>query len=815
MIKIPFNHGWVFGKAGQEDIKKPVSLPHDAMLAEGRSETSSGGAHISWFEGGDYVYEKSFVFEREPADGAVVAQAGSRVIAELEGVYRNAEVYLNDHQVAARPYGYTNFYADLTDQLLPGENTLRVMALNAQQPNSRWYTGSGIYRPVSLYILPKQHILLNGIKIKTLDYVNPAIEIAVKTSGAGKVHVDIFKKGGDQALYTAVGETDGTGKLTIAMPGAALWSNDSPNLYTCQVRFEEDVQEVTFGVRMVECTAEKGLLINGQRLILRGACIHHDNGILGAVAEPFAEARKIRLLHQAGYNAIRSAHNPCSKALLDACDEIGMLVLDEYIDMWYIHKTKYDYTDFFEAWWRQDLADMVDKDYNHPSVIMYSIGNEVAETSQPRGIELTKQMVTFLSERDDTRKVTCGINIFFNFLFSMGLGVYSDKKAEQAAKKADVKSSAGSEFFNNLSGIMGSSFMKFGATLHGSNVKTRDAFANMDVAGYNYGINRYRGDLKKYPNRIILGAETFCEDAYTFWELAKKNPAIIGDFVWAGMDYLGEAGIGAWEFTDYAPDFAHGAGWITAGSGRLDITGRSGGELLYTRVAFELDEIHMAVVPVKEHKLPHSPSAWKLTNAIPSWSFNGLDGADATVEVYSRAHQVALYVNGVKVGEKKRGKNCRFVFKTKYQGGRLEAKAFDEQGNQTAQTMLETAGEETRLTLVPEQAHIGQEDLCYLRIRYTDSQGEIKPLARGVVKVAVENGVLLGLGNGCAYNPDGYLHDHTDTYYGEALAVIRPTGGGDIAVKAESPFGQAETVVAVTRPVHADDSAPEKVIMLT
>lgn len=796
MKRFPFNKDWLFYKVGHEEKRRYVTLPHDAMLAEKRTPNSSGGAHISWFEGGDYVYEKSFLYRDGRVDGVELPEGG-RAVLEFEGVYHNAEVYLNDEKIAARPYGYTNFYVDLTDRLLPGGNCLRVLALNAKQPNSRWYTGSGIYRPVNLYILPARHIELDGVKIKTVSCNPPAVEISVQTNGAGEVAVDIRKKGEQKARYTAHGETEGCLTLSVPLPNAALWSPEAPNLYVCRVRFADDAVEIPFGVRVVECTPEKGFCINGRRVILRGACIHHDNGLLGAVADPFAEARKVRLLKQAGYNALRSAHNPCSRALLDACDAAGMLVLDEYIDMWYIHKTKYDYTGNFERWWRQDLSDMVDKDYNHPSVVMYCIGNEVAETSQPRGIELAGQMTQFLHGLDDTRKVTCGINIFFNYLFSLGFGVYSDKKAEKAARSAKVKNSAGSEFYNNLAGLAGSSFMKFGATLHGSDVKTRDAFANVDIAGYNYGIRRYRKDLKKYPGRILLGTETFCSDAFDFWEMAKQNPALIGDFVWAGMDYIGEAGIGAWEYKDYAPDFAHGAGWLTAGSGRIDITGKAEGrgEVLYTRVAFELADIGMAVVPVMKKKMRHSPSAWKYTNAIASWSFNGMDGADATVEVYTRADRVELYLNGEKIAAKKRGKGCRIVFKTQYRPGTLEARAFDRQGRQVASAALRTAGEETRLTLLPERKAVGADELCYVRLCYTDAQGTVKPLARGRIDVEVENGTLLGLGHACSYNADGYCNAWTDTYYGEAMAIIRPDGKGDVRLKARSPFGGAETAI--------------------
>ena len=363
-----------------------------------------------------------------------------------------------------------------------------------------------------------------------------------------------------------------------------------PQLYTLQAAYGTDTAAARFGIRSLAWGRE-GLLLNGSRIILQGACIHHDNGLLGAVCHPDAVRRKVRILHENGYNAIRSAHNPCSKALLDACDEQGMLVMDEYIDHWYIHKTEHDYVDYFNDWWRSDLESMVKKDYNHPCVILYSTGNEVSETAQKKGIALTKQLTRYLHRLDDTRPVTCGVNIFFNFLSSIGFGVYSDKKAKKQAEDATKKKKAvGSQFFNNLAGLLGSEFMKHGATLHGCDVKTRDAFANMDIAGYNYGIYRYEHDLKKYPDRLILGSETFCSDAYRFRELAKKEPRLIGDFVWAGMDYLGEVMVGSWEYADNAPRFDGGLGWVSAGSGRIDLTGKPLGEALYTRVALEQAE---------------------------------------------------------------------------------------------------------------------------------------------------------------------------------------------------------------------------------
>ena len=392
-------------------------------------------------------------------------------------------------------------------------------------------------------------------------------------------------------------------------------------------------------------------------------------------------------------------------------------------------------------------------------------------------------MTEYLHHLDETRPVTCGINIFFNFLSSIGFGVYSDKKAKKEVEKAEKnkaqkgkkkEKAVGSQFFNDLAGMLGSGFMKTGATFYGCDVKTRDAFANMDIARYNYGIKRYLHDLKKYPDRLILGSETFCSDAYSFWEMAKKNPRIIGDFVWAGMDYLGEVGVGSWEYSDYAPDFSHGPGWITAGSGRIDLTGKPLAEAGYTKAAFELtDKPVIAVRPVNHTDEKHSPSAWKMTNALESWSWTGCEGRKACVEVYVRAAKVDLFLNGRLIGSREMKNRCDTMFTVEYQPGRLEAVAFDESGREISRNMLETAGEETILRAVPEEKTVRPDGLCFIRLQYTDKEGTVKPLERGILKVNVTNGELLGLGNGCPYNEIGYCTDRTDTYFGEALAVVR------------------------------------------
>ena len=792
MKATPLLTGWTCRHLGDTAPGRPVTLPHDAMLAEPRTALSAGGVNTGWYEGYDYEYQRTLtVPENELSDTHIL---------EFEGVYHNAEVWLNGQKAAFRPYGYTNFYVDCAPFLRAGDNELRVIARNADQPNSRWYSGAGLYRPVQLWTAGEKHILLNGVRIRTVSLEPAVVEIRVRTSAPGTVRLMV------EGLPSVQQESDGETVFTLTIDNARLWTPETPNLYRCRVQFEDDEVTETFGMRTVSW-GKNGFTLNGERVIIQGACIHHDNGLLGAVCDPDAVARKVRLLKETGYNAIRSAHNPCSKALLAECDRQGMLVMDEYIDHWYIHKTEYDYVPYFMEWWRQDLTDMVEKDYNHPCVVLYSTGNEVSETAQKRGIALTKEMTDFLHGLDDSRPVTCGVNIFFNFLSSIGFGVYSDEKAKKEAERAEKakqrgekaakKKAVGSQFFNNLAGLLGDEFMKRGATLHGCDVKTRDAFANMDIAGYNYGIYRYKHDLKKYPQRLILGSETFCNDAYKFRELAKQEPRLVGDFVWAGMDYLGEVMVGSWEYADYAETFDGGLGWVSAGSGRIDLTGKPLGEALYTRVALEADNgPYIAVCPVNHTGDRHSPSAWKMTNAMPSWSWTGCEGRKANVEVYARAARVELVLNGHTVGSKTLKNDCLARFSIPYESGTLEAVSYDAADHEIGRYKLQSAGGATSLTLDAEEPAAQTGHLCYVRLRYTDENGITKPLMRGNIQVQVRGGTLVGLGSACPFNKHSYLDSETDTYYGEALAIVRMGDGDAMTIAASDGEYSAELTVS-------------------
>jgi beta-galactosidase len=776
MKRYDFNQDWTC-KSLKTGKTIPVTLPHDAMRTERRVNTSLGEGNIGWFEGGDYEYRKTFTPGPE--------LAGKKLLLEFESVYHNAEVWINGKKAMYRPYGYTNFYVESDGFLKPdGENEIRVIAHNSDQPNSRWYSGTGIFRPVWIWAAEEKHIVINGVKIETLSARPAKIRVRVETSVPGDVELEILD--GDTAVAKAIGKNE----FVLDIPKAKLWNVDTPNLYTARATFGEDVVEETFGIRTLTWTPDKGVAINGQRVVIRGACIHHDNGLLGACTYPEAEERRIRILKEAGYNSVRSAHNPCSKYLLDVCDRLGMLMMDEYVDCWYMHKTQHDYASYVGEWWKQDMKDMVDKDFNHPSVIIYSTGNEVAETAQAKGISLQKDFTEYLHQLDPTRPVTCGINIFFNFLSSMGMGVYSDEKAQQqaeAAKKAaqDAKAKkpkkkhVGSEFYNVLAAKLGCDFMKFGASLPPCDWKTKDAFAAMDIAGYNYGNWRYRKDARKYPNRLILGSETLIGDAYDFWEVAKTTPQVVGDYVWAGWDYIGECGDGGPEFADYKTDAPEDR--IRGGTCRIDVTGKKTPEVDYTRVAFELDKgPYLAVHPVYEKEKP-AISGWQLTRAMRSWTYPGCDGQETDVEVYARAASVELFVNGKSVGKKK-PKKARAIFRTAYHDGELSVTAYDKAGKEIGRDTLRTAGAETILRLEPEKTVCHPGEMVYFRMRYTDRNGEVKPMEKHRIAVSAENGTVMGTANGSCYFQGNYAQHEVPTYFAEAQTVVQAAAPGTMRV---------------------------------
>ncbi len=763
MKKLNFNQNWRCNGT-------PVTLPHDAQITEKRSKEASDGGH-GYFPGGVYTYEKTFT---APAEWE-----GKKVLIEFEGVYKNCTVSLNGKEIGGHKYGYTTFTLPLENLNIGGENTLTVVADNSQLPNSRWYTGSGIYRPVWLYVGDEKRIEYRGVKITTVS-LSPAV-VRVEVNATADAKVEILD--GETVVASGI-----PGEITV--PNAKLWSDESPNLYTCRVTVGEDTVEEKFGIREIKWS-NKGLFINGKETLLRGGCIHHDNGILGAATYDESEWRRVRILKEAGFNALRMAHNPCSRALLEACDHYGMYVMDETFDMWYNRKTKFDYGNDFESCWRSDTAEMVQRDYNHPSVILYSIGNEVAEPAEAKGVEAGKAMVELIHGIDATRPVTCGLNLMIIGRAAKGQGIYKDGEQNTAASGKEQKEGGNASLaFNIMASFIGTGMNK------GGNSPKVDAIATpiintLDIAGYNYGSGRYPLEAKQHPERIIFGSETFPQNIYRNWEMVKQYPYLLGDFMWTAWDYLGEAGIGAWSYTGGMP-FNRPYPWVLAGAGVIDITGKPDGSCRYASTVWGLEKApRIAVKPVNHPGVRPSKSVWRGTNAIESWAWSGCEGNKAEVEVYSDASSVELLLNGKSLGKKKL-KECKAIFKTKYAPVTLTAVAYAADGKELGRSSLSPATGKTHIRLTPEESG---SDIVYIPVEIVGENGVVESNADRRLSVTVENGELLAFGSANPCTEEAYHTGTFTTYYGRALAIVRVGQNTRIAVTDGSETKTAEISV--------------------
>ncbi len=786
MIRQPFNAGWYVGKAGSDTTIGPVTLPYDAMLFEDRDPSTRNSHNTGFFPGGTYRYSTTLV--------APESWRGRSVTLEFEGVYQRSEVLVNGTVVGGRPSGYAVFHVVLDEALVHGaDNLIEVVAHNDQLPNSRWYSGSGIYRPVHLLVGERVRVTPHGLRVTTasIDGTDATLDLSVEVvnDGPGLREVTLETRLlGPQGTETAPADLAAAlepGKATtlrrrIVVAAAQLWSPDTPQLYAAQVRLTDDgdvvdTADADFGIRTITADAARGLRINGKPVKLRGACIHHDNGVVGAHTLDAAEDRRIRLLKSGGYNAIRSAHNPTSSALLRACDRHGVLVMDELTDVWWRPKVTYDLSADFEQWWERDLAAMVAKDVNHPSVIMYSIGNEIGETATARGVALNRRIAERTKELDPTRLTTNCINGFLNLI-----GPQDDEKlaAKVAASKEKGESSNKNLIvvLNYLLAVLDKVMPRL-VRLGKVDERTRDAYAAVDVAGYNYMPGRYRLDARLYPHRVIVGSETNPNDSGIVWREIESLPNVIGEFAWTGWDYLGEAGYAAVTYNQRRQMFSPWPG-LTAGMPNFDITGLRQTQSYVNAIAWHLTRgPHLAVQPVN-HAGDKRHLREGRTDSIRSWSWEGLEGTDATVEVYADALRVELLLDGRHVGTAKVGERRAYLaeFTLPYQPGELTAVAYDLDGTEIGRDTLLSAGSELRLTAQPESDALRADgaDLLYVPIHLTDDAGVLRPLADRVVTVEVTGaGTLLGLGSGESICDEGFTSGRHTTYYGRVLAVVR------------------------------------------
>lgn len=754
-MELDFCKGWTFHKIGYAAI--PVDLPHDAMLLEERDGSCQNGVNTGYFPGGKYQYEKQFVLTD--------VDIKKNISIHFEGVYQNCTISLNGRDVGRHRYGYSAFDVDLTEAALAGENRLIVSVDNSLEPNCRWYSGSGIFRPVQLLI--REDPWIRDVEVKTLSIEPARINVQVTCSQKSQVRVAIYD--GDRLVAE-----DQPG--VIEVPDAKLWTAETPYLYECRVQTPTDEKRIEIGIRSLVWSAKQGLLVNGHRVLLRGGCIHHDHGVLGACEYYDAEERRIHILKENGFNAVRIAHNPASQITLSICDRLGMYVMDETFDGWYIPKTYHDYARWFAKDWKADVEAMVVSAKNHPSVIMYSIGNEVSETADMKGVEVGAMLTDYVHGLDDSRPVTAGINVLLNVYTHMGMGVYKEKGDYEAIpleeKKGYKEKKTGSAFFNAMAQKLGA-LMFFMSKGKKGDKACRDIAEKLDILGLNYASSRYDADVIRYPDRMMVGSETMVADLAYNWARVKKYPQLIGDFVWSAWDYLGEACLGDWTYHSYEglP--------LLAGQGMIDITGRPLAAMYYMQIVWGLrKEPFVCVRPLNHAKESPSAGAWQFTNAIDSWTWHGYEGSKAVVEVFADADYVQLECNGSLIGKKK-VKNMRCKFSLKYQPGSIKARAMDAGGREIASTTLCSGKAQPRLTVIPEP----MQELTYLPITFTDEDGILLPYIEQKVTVETDGPELLGLGSALCKTNESYLSSAFTSYRGRLLAVVRGHGTVTIASK--------------------------------
>ena len=777
---------------------RTVELPHDWSIESAPDAKNLTGAGGGFFPGGVGWYRKTF---HAPAEWR-----GKRVSVEFDGVYRDATVYLNGHKLGMHPYGYTSFTFDLTGSLdFAGANVLAVRVDNSALPNSRWYSGSGIYRHVRVVVTAATHVAHWGVFVSTAgeakDSATVAIETKVENESADEAGVTVettlydgagHEAGKAQSALTVAAGQGMVAKQTIAVARPALWSPERPAMYRAVSRIRQggkvvDEVETPFGIRSLTWSAETGLLLNGKPVKLTGGSVHHDNGPLGAAAFDRAEERRVELLKGAGYNAVRTAHNPPSPAFLDACDRLGLLVLDEPFDTWKANKVKFDYGNDFDAWWKSDISSMVLRDRNHPAIVIWGIGNEIPELEVDRGPGIGKQLAEQVRALDTTRPLT----------------------------------------------------LAFPGTTTAPNAAA--VFAQLDITGYNYNlIPSYAADHAALPKRLMLTTESYPAKAFPLWAISQDNVYVLGDLTWTAMDYLGESGIGAWSYgtpeqaaiadkmmgtmvnsafidqlftgmangVDVMAEMAkgkadpattaamavmfHGFPWHAAVCGDLDLTGFRKPQSYYRDILWNGgDRVYATVrLPEPEGKKIIAVG-WATYPTLPAWTWPGQEGKELQVEVYSGAETVRLYLNGRQLGEKATGREQEFkaTFSVPYAPGVLKAVGM-RGGRAVAESVLTTAGKAVGLRVTADRRVLradGQ-DLAFVTVEAVDAEGRLRRDADNEVRFSVSGpGTIAAVGNGDGQDTAAYQGDRRKLFEGRALVVVRTSRqSGAITVKASS-----------------------------
>ena len=719
----------VFNGGGPGGIREAATL----FSGSGPFDPSAAGARSTGFTvGGTGWYRKTFTLSE--------AGAGKRVRIHFDGVYMECEVWLNGRKAGEHHYGYTPFWLDLTPHAVFGaSNTLAVKVRNVGR-NSRWYSGSGIYRHVSLTVSETVCMGPWGVWVTTpaatpgraVARVRTRVENHRESVVPVTLRTTVFEPGGREIALTesrkrlgkrAEQEFDQSVELQCPV---TPWSLETPVLYTAVTEVLADGKvadrvETRFGIRSIAFNARDGFLLNGKPLKLKGACMHHDNGCMGAAAFDAAEYRRVALMKRNGYNAVRTAHNPPSSAFLDACDRLGMLVIDEAFDMWEAGKNARDYHLWFKSWWQNDVVCMMLRDRNHPSVIMWSTGNEIPERDTPNGMRILREIAGLMRRTDPERPVTQAVN-----------GVDKWEKLDPY-------------------------------------------FSLLDVCGYNYNQWAYVPDHKRVPRRVMYASESFPMQAFDAWMAVKDNPWVIGDFVWTGYDYLGEAAIGWWSFNKEPADLYP---WTVAYCGDLDLCGFKRPQSYYRDILWRTGTRLSAFVHAPEPTFgKRNWVGWGWDDVHASWNWPGMEGKPLKVDVYSACKRVRLSLNGRDLGEKMVMRETKYTasWEVPFEPGILKATGYD--GDRaTEEWTLKTAGKPARLVLVSDREALSADgaDLAFVTVEAGDSNGVRHPAAANLVRFRLEGPVVLaGVGNGNPRSVESFQRPERSLFEGRCLAVLR------------------------------------------
>ena len=749
-----FDFGWRFSLTADDKAKRTnfddshwrqIDLPHDWSIEGSVNRNNPAGNDGGYFPTGTGWYRKTFTMPS--------SAAGRKTWLYFEGVYERSEVYVNGIKVGGHPYGYTSFFCDITAAVKPGrKNVVAVKADNSQQKNCRWYSGSGIYRHVWLVTADPMHILNHGVFITTPTTNRAKVSVSIanesKAERTATLKIDLGGLGyATQTVTVGAGDTLTVTK-EIGLSNQQLWSTDSPNLYTADIELANDGKPIdkvsqTFGVRTVSYSA-KGFWLNGKSMKLYGCCVHHDNGILGAASFDRAEERKAELIKKAGFNAVRTSHNPPSEAFLDACDRIGLLVIDESFDGWRMAKNKYDYSTLFDQWWYDDVTAMVRRDRNHPSIFCWSVGNEVIERKKIEIVTTAHKLAKAVKEWDGTRPVTSAL----------------------AAWDKDW------EIYDPLA-------------------------AEMDIVGYNYMIHKAPSDHQRVPERVMMQTESYPKDAFKNWAMMADHPYVIGDFVWTGIDYLGESGIGRYWYDGETPGEHYHRPlypWHGAYCGDVDLTGWRKPISHYRSILSGVkgEKMYMAVKEPDGYRGKIRTGLWAVWPTWESWNWEGYEGKPIDVEVYSRHQSVRLYLNDKFIGEQTtdRAHEFKATFTLPYAAGTLRAEAIDD-GKVVETHTLATADKPAVIKTTvdrPIMAADGQ-DLAYVTVELTDKNGIVTPNADNTLTFSVSGpAVIEATGNANLQDTHCYKKHECKAWKGRALAVVRSSRkAGAITLTVTSP----------------------------